>query len=327
MSLTACVTGGTGFLGRRLVRRLLREGRHVRCLVRPTSDVAPLLDFVHDEPGWLEIQRGSLTDDSCLERFLCGGDVIYHCAAALSGSTSTLFLNTVVPTRSLVNASVDIGVGRFVLVSSLGIYGTASLRPGATLDETCPVDPHGERRDPYTFSKIRQEEVAWLAYRERGLPLVVVRPGVIYGPGRSLLTSRVGLKLGGLVIRMGGGQLLPYTHVENCAAAILQAGIVEGMEGQVLNIVDDDLPTGRRILKYMKANGTQVRQVWIPRPLIGPLARFYEAYSNWSEGQLPPVLTRYTASSIWKSLRYSNCKAKHLLSWSPEITWSAGAQA
>lgn len=326
MALTVCVTGGTGFLGRRLVRILQDKGLQVRCLVRDSSDVSVLRDSSGTTSGSLEIVKASLTSAEDLRTFLAGADVVYHVAAALGGSTSTMFLNTVVPTRTLIAAALEANVGRFVLVSSMGVYGTASLGNGGTLDENCPVDPRGELRDPYTFSKIRQEEVAWQAHREQQLPLVVVRPGVIYGPGRSLLTSRVGLGLGPLFLKMGGSQQLPFTHVENCAHAMAEAGLKDGIVGQALNVVDDDLPTGSQILRLLKRHGKRPRTVWIPRPFLNSLAWFYETYSNWSQGQLPPVFTRYKCNAMWKPLRYSNAKTRQLLGWVPVIKTAQGLQ-
>jgi nucleoside-diphosphate-sugar epimerase len=251
-------------------------------------------------------------------------DVVYHLAAALGGTCSTLVLNTVVPTRVLVESAAAMQVGRFVLVSSMGVYGTHSLRTGAALDESTPVDVHPELRDPYTLSKIRQEAVAWQAREQLGLPLVVVRPGVIYGPGRSLLTSRVGLSIGSLLLQMGGSQTLPYTYVDNCAEAIRQAGIVPGIEGEVFNVVDNDLPTGRKILKVLRHHGQRIRLIWIPRPAIGVLAAMYAWYSDWSQGQLPAVLSRYKSSAIWKPLRYPNAKSRNKLNWSPAISTEEG---
>lgn len=327
MSVTAFVTGGTGFLGRRLVKSLLAEDVHVKCLVRQTSDLDSLLNGLPlADRSRLELIRGDLARRQTIESHLDGVDVVYHLAAALGGSCSTMFLNTVIPSRALMEVAVAAQVRRFVLISSLGVYGTNSVHRWGTLDETTPVDPFPERRDPYTFSKIRQEAVAWQAREQLGLPLVVVRPGVIYGPGRPLLTSRVGLSLGPVLLQMGGGQRLPYTYVENCAAAICRAGLTPGIEGEIFNVIDDDLPTGKRIIRILRKNGKRVRSLWIPRPLISPLSALYGCYSNWSEGQLPPVLSHYKSEAIWKPLRYSNAKAKHSLNWSPTISTEEGLQ-
>ncbi|HWL10170.1 MAG TPA: NAD(P)-dependent oxidoreductase [Planctomicrobium sp.] len=325
MSKTAFVTGGAGFLGRRFVRKLVEQGVTVRCLVRNLRDQDGIFASLSDKQRRLvHIVPGDVADRALLDTELPEVDIVYHLAAALGGSTSTMFLNTVIPTRSLLEAAALAEVKRFVLVSSLGVYGTGKLSYRGVLDESTPVDPCPELRDAYTFSKIRQESIAWEAREKWGLPLVVVRPGVIYGPGRSLLTSRVGLSIGPLLVRMGGGQQLPYTHVENCAEAIVMAGLTPNIEGETFNIVDDHLPCGKQIVKFLKHRGKRVRSVWVPRPMIGPLSALYEWYSNWSEGQLPSVITRYKSRAIWKSVRYINTKAKQKLNWVPRISMEEG---
>ncbi|WP_437192407.1 NAD-dependent epimerase/dehydratase family protein [Planctomicrobium sp. SH527] len=318
MSQTAFVTGGAGFLGRRLILDLVGRGLNVRCLVRRSTDLTELNSLLNDEQSArIQFVYGDVADRASLDEALQGADVVYHLAAALAGSPSTMFANTVIPTRTLLEASAMAMVKRFVLVSSLGVYGTNQIRRWGTLDESTPVDPHPELRDPYTFSKIRQEEVAWEAREKWGLPIVVVRPGVIYGPGRPLLTSRVGLSFGPVLLRMGGGHRLPYTYVENCAKAIALAGVTPEIEGEIFNVVDDDLPSGKQIVRLLKKNGHRLRSVWVPRPMIGPMSSLYEMYSKWSGGQLPAVITRYKSDAIWKPVRYSNEKAKRCLKWTP----------
>lgn len=317
MSRRVCLTGATGFLGRRLVARLLQQDDiQIRCLVRGTSDVRCLTESLSPEKKIrIEILRGELRDPDYLRCGLSGCDAVYHVAAALGGSTSTLFLNTVVPTRQLLAAAHECGVGRFVLVSSLGVYGTKTLRSWQQVDETSPLDPSPELRDPYTFSKVRQEQVAREFSKTTGLPLVIVRPGVIYGEGRSLLTSRVGLQVGPLLVRIGGSHPLPYTYVENCAAGLMLAGLVPGVDGETFNLIDDDLPTGHQLVRLLKRHGQRIRSLWVPGPCIQPLSWMYETYSWMSSGQLPPVITRYRSAAIWKPLRYSNVIAKQKLNW------------
>ena len=316
------LTGGTGFLGRRVVKMLREDGVQVRCLVRPSSDVRSLRDFVgSDLWSGVEIVPGELSDvDSC-RRLIGESDTVCHVAASLAGGAAVMFLNTVIPSRHLLTAAAQVGVRRFVQISSLGVYGAAGLSTGSQLDETTPLDPHPELRDPYTYSKIVQEQVAWEMRERFNLPLTIIRPGVIYGPGRGVLSNRVGLKLGPLLIKMGGSQTLPYTYVDNCASAVRQACLAERVDGEAFNVLDDGLPTGSQLLRKLRRAGQGVRSLWVPRLMIGPLSSTYEWYSRWSQGQLPGVITRYRSDSMWKKLRYTNEKAKSQLGWRPQVSF------
>ena len=84
---------------------------------------------------------------------------------------------------------------------------------------------HPQQRDAYTYSKVLQEDVARQVAGARGLSLTVLRPGVIYGDERGVLTHRIGLHFGGWLLRMGGRQQIPLTYVDNCASAVVQAGL------------------------------------------------------------------------------------------------------
>jgi nucleoside-diphosphate-sugar epimerase len=317
----AVVTGAAGFLGRRLVKSLCEDGCAVRCLVRPSSDLSVLREELG--PLWrnVEVRRVALADTGECRSHIEAGDVVFHLAAGLTGGASTLFLNTVVPTRTLLRAASDSGARRFVLVSSLGVYGTTEMRRGATLTEESPLESRPHLRDPYTYSKVAQEQAAREFAGAHGLPLVIVRPGVIFGPGRGVLSSRVGLQFGTLLIRMGGRQTLPYTYVDNCAAAIRQAGFAPGIDGEALNIVDDDLPTAAQLVRRLARRRRKPRSVWVPGACIGPLSGLYEWYHWYSQGQVPGVITRYRSAALWKPLRYSNAKARRLLGWRPAVSF------
>jgi nucleoside-diphosphate-sugar epimerase len=318
------VTGGAGFLGQRLVRRLLDRDAEVQCLVRPSSNVEALRAAAERGAGRLRILRGSLSRPESYTDALDRCDVVFHVAAEMRGATAVLFANNVIATRHLVEAASQARVGRFLLVSSLAVYGTSHLRSNDSLDEECPLDPEPHRRDAYTYSKVAQEAVVWEAHRAGRLPLTVVRPGVIYGPGRDCLSSRVGLRLGCVLLRMGGRQQLPYTFVANCADGVLLAGVTAAAEGQAFNLIDDDLPTGRELLAQHRKVQGGVRCVPIPSWGIGPLSRLCEWYHGYSRGQLPAVLTRYKSAAHWKPLRYSNAKAKEVLGWRPRVPVSVG---
>jgi len=316
------ITGGTGFLGARVVAELLARNHRLRCAVRSADKGAALVERLSPAVrGGIEILPGNLDQPKFCCELADDCDAIAHVAAPLIGSPSALFAGGVLPTRVLVNAAIEVGVRRFVLVSSLGVYGTQHLDAGAILDEGCPIDRYPHRRDPYTYSKVAQEQICWEAHNERRLPLVVVRPGVLFGPGRPLLTARVGLMFGNVLIQMGGRQQVPYCFVDNCAQAVANAVETLGVEGMSFNVVDDDLPSGNDIWRLHRTFVTPARRFKIPGCAVGPLAAVCEWVSMRSDGMFPPALTPYKASALWKRLQFSNALAKRRLGWEPTVTF------
>ena len=324
--MKAFVTGGAGFLGRQVVGRLLAEGHHVVCLLRARSNADNLRAdaAVPGVRGTLDVVRGHIGRHDTYSDALAGSDVVYHIAAEMKGAVAVLFMTNVVGTRALIAAARGAHIGRFVLVSSLGVYAATGVSAGGTLDESVPLDPQPHLRDPYSYSKIAEEKVAWEAHRTQGLPLVVIRPGVIYGPGRDWITSRTGLRLDTVLLKLGGRQVVPYTYVDNCAEAVFRAGLVADIEGQAFNIIDDDPPTVNALVRRYKREIGRLRVVPIPLWAIGTVSGLFEWYNKYSNGQLPAVLTRYKSAAMWKRLRFANEKAKRALGWTPSTTFEQG---
>lgn len=314
------VTGATGFLGRRQVRRLLDGGWSVRALLRPGTDPASVPEWAEDlASGRLEVAHASFSDAGQLRSALDGIRVVLHLAASKSGSAAAQVANTVVGSEQLYQASLAAGTSRFVLVSSFGVIGASQVARGGLIDEQVPMEAQAERRDPYSFAKHRQEALAWKYHRERGLPLVVVRPGAVFGPGGSIMGPRIGLRLFGLFLHLGGGCTLPLTYVDNCADAIVQAGVVPGIEGETFCVVDDDLPTSRQVLRRYRREVAPIGFVPVPFFALRQLAGVNEWYSAKTSNHLPAVFTPYKVDAMWKGHRYSNAKAKARLQWSPRI--------
>lgn len=312
------LTGATGFLGRRVVQRLVDDGLDVRCLVRASSDTEPLRNHVGND-GWrrVDVVRAELLDADACRKALQGCEILLHVAAGLSGSASTLFLNSVSSTKTLLQSASEAGVKRVVLISSLGVYDGQAVR-GGVVDEDTPLDPNPPARDPYSYAKLVQEREARVLCEEHNLELVVLRPGVITGPGRDVVSGRCGLKVGPLLVQMGGRQQLPYTYVDNCADAVVQAATAD-VAGETFNILDDDLPTASKLIRTVKRSGRKLRRVWIPGPLVPSLCGVYHWYSRLSNSQLPPVLTKYRAKAMWGRVKYTNAKAKSILGWQPTV--------
>jgi dihydroflavonol-4-reductase len=313
------VTGAAGFLGREIVRSLARHGaERVRCLVRPGT--APeRLRFDGTAGARVEVVPCRLEDPAALREALSGARVLYHAAAGKKGAPAALVQSAVVASEHVFRAALEAGVGRVVLVSSFGVLGVAGLPRNAVVDEATPLEPRPEARDPYSFAKQRQEALAWRWAREEGLPLAVVRPGFVFGPGQEILGSRVGLELLGLFLHLGGANPVPLTYVENCADAVVLAGTAPGAGGRALHLVDDDLPTSAELLRRYRREVRPLRVVPIPYPALRLLARLNAWYSARTEDHLPAVFTPYKVASTWKRQRFSNAAAKEALGWSPRV--------
>ncbi len=318
------VTGGLGYLGRRLVAHILAatEAR-IRLLVRPgTQDTA--LAQEHPDANRLELFPASFNRVEDLKEALKDIDVVYHLAASLRGSYAAQVANTVVGTENLFLAVREAEVTRIVLVSSFSVMGVSQT---SVVDESVPLEPQPQWRDPYAFAKLRQEELAWRYIREHQLPIVIVRPGVIYGPGAPLLTSRIGLRLCGIFLHLGGRNEIPLTHVENCAEAVLRAGQVADIAGEVFNICDDEQPTAKEILKQYRRVVEKIPYLTIPYVLLRLIGKLNELYTVKTQGHLPLVFRPYLVNSMWKSRKYSNCKAKQVFGWTPRIPVEEGLRS
>lgn len=323
--MKALVTGSNGFLGSALVRRLLEHGeRGVRCLVRPGSDRSRLDDLAARFPDGVEVFEGALDrleDCACM---LDSVECVFHLAAAKGGAPADMFRDSVVATRNLLEALAGRdGRIRLVHCSSFGVYGVAELPRGAVVDEETPLEPRPERRDVYSHTKHRQEALVRTYHRERGVPTVILRPGVIYGPGGGALSSRIGLELFGLFLHLGRKNLLPLTYVDNCAEALVCAAHHGRFEGEVYNVVDDDTVDARAFLRRYRREVRKLRVVHLPGPAPRLLSAAVEGYSAYSRGQLPAVLTRYKHDNLWKPQRFDNRKLRSL-GWEPVVSTREG---
>ena len=321
------VTGAGGFLGQRIADSLLRRGAgHLRLHFRNAAP-AVLMERLRTghPPAQIEAVCANLTGAGDLMPLVDGIDCVVHAAAGMRGAPADLFANTVVGTRNLLEAAGRSGVRRVVLVSSFAVYRSEPLRRGSTLDESTPTEPVGDSKGPYGHAKVRQEQL-FEAYQQRfGFESVILRPGVIYGPGGGALSPRVGIRAMGLFFSLGGRALLPLTYVDNCADAVALAALKAGA-GSVFNVVDDDLPTCSQFLRRYRREVQPLRTLRLPYALLLAASRWLERYHRRSKGQLPAVFTPCVVRSMYRPLRYSNAAMKRL-GWRPRIATEQGLSA
>jgi nucleoside-diphosphate-sugar epimerase len=310
--MTALVTGASGFLGSRVVRQLCDSGvRRIRCFIRPNSDISALEAVRERYPATgIEYMVGNLLCLSDAIRATRRVDTVYHLAAEIRGMPATMFANTVVASRNLLDGIVQNAVSRVILVGSIAAYGVAHLPRTVSVTEEIELEANPEKRDMYCFAKVRQELLFQRYRREHSFELVILRSGVIYGEGGNVLPSRIGFYVGPLFLQIRGRNLLPLTYVENCASAVVLAAQPSTFPEGIYNVVDDDLPTSIEYLRQYRFHVGKMHSVRLPMFLADFLSKGIEHYHAYSKAQIPLALTPYRVRSTWKGHTYSNAKLK-----------------
>ncbi len=323
------ITGAGGFVGVKVVETLLQYGyTRLCCLVRSGKNLAGLEELAKRHKADIECFRGNLlSPDDCLHATQ-EVSVVYHLAAGVEKSFPGCFMNSAVTTRNLLDAVLKgQRVKRFVNISSIAVYSNEKIPRGGWLDESAEVDTHFvERGEAYTYGKAKQDEILIEYARRHRLPYVIVRPSVVFGPGKPKITDRIGTSTFGLFLHLGLNNQIPLTYIDNCAEAIVLAGLRPGVEGQVFNIFDDDLPSSAEFLRLYKRHVRRFFSLPVPYRVWYFFCFLWETYSKWSEGQLPPAFNRRKCAVYWKGNRYSNRKAKEWLGWQPRVPMDAALQ-
>jgi nucleoside-diphosphate-sugar epimerase len=233
------ISGGAGFLGLHLARRLVAEGHEVRSL-----DIAP-----HDERGLLAREvRGDVRDPAACRELLTGARILVHTAAALPirGSRAEIRSVNVDGTLTLLAAAAEAGVKRVVFISSTAVYGVPEKHPIEEDDPLVGVGPYGQ-------SKIEAEDVC-RAFMRRGLECVILRPKTFVGPERLGVFEILfdWIREGRRIYVLGDGtnryQLLA---VDDLLAAILLAASKRAAAGETINVGASEFGTVRSDLQAL----------------------------------------------------------------------------
>jgi predicted dehydrogenase/nucleoside-diphosphate-sugar epimerase len=237
---TVLVVGGTGFIGRRLVRKLIERGYGVRILTRNMRAAA--IEF---EGAQVELMAGSHGDAGSLSEALHGIKVIYHLAKCEGKSWQDYLDGDVTPTRVLAESALAAGVERLIYTGTIASY--SSGNPREVIDNRTPVDRAIAHRNLYARSKAACEALLQDLHRSRGLPLVIVRPGIVIGTGSSPMHPGVAHFLSEIRADYWGDgtNALPFVLVDDVADALVQVLAASQVVGQTLLLCSPPLMNAR----------------------------------------------------------------------------------
>ena len=241
------VVGGTGFIGKRLVKLLVDRGESVRVLTRSAAAAQLELDGLD-----VELCQGSHQDPVGLVTALDGIDTVYHLAKATGQRWSDYERNDIEPTQALAEASLKAGVKRFIYTGTIDSYDAAYASDTITSDT--PLDARIAQRNHYARSKAACETLLMRMYRECGLPVVILRPGIVIGEGAPPAHWGVGMFHSDTQVDYWGDghHPLPFVLVDDVADALVRAKLVKGIEGQAFLVTDAPLLSARQYVAALE---------------------------------------------------------------------------
>jgi nucleoside-diphosphate-sugar epimerase len=313
----AFVTGGSGFVGGRLIARLVRDGWDVRALARSDRSAAVV------EAAGAEAVRGDLDDVEAMRAGAEGCELFFHSAAQLGawGTREEFERGNVQGTRNALDAARGAGVRRFVHVGT-----EAALLAGEPLrdvDETAPLRP--DSKALYCSTKAKAEA---LVRDAAGIETVVVRPRLVWGPGDTgALPSMLEAVRKKRFAWIGGGRhTTETTHVDNVVEGLILAA-ERGRAGEAYFVTDGEPVEWRAFATELLATrGVEAPDRNLPRPLAGAIVAVGEG--AWRLLPLPgaPPITRmpYWVSSLDMTIDIS--KAREELGYEPVVSRAEGME-
>jgi dihydroflavonol-4-reductase len=302
------VTGAGGYTGSNLTIRLAKEGALVRAFVRTAGSRQPL-------PNGVEVFEGDLTSGDDCRRAVSGVDTVFHVAAVyreVKPSRDYLAAVHVGSTEKLMRAAKEAGCRRFVHTSTIGVHGHIERGPA---DEESPYGPG----DDYQETKLEGELLARGLSRELEMPLTVVRPCAIYGPGDMRFLKLVRPIKNRRFVMIGSGEThYHFVYIDDLVEGFLLAAEKEGAIGEVFIIGGPNRPTlnelAHTVARVLNVSPPRLRvPVW---PVYGA-AWICEKLCK-AIGIEPPLHPRRVAF-FTKNREFRIDKAKRLLGFEPKV--------
>jgi nucleoside-diphosphate-sugar epimerase len=307
--MKALVTGGTGFTGSHLVRRLRQGGAFVRILAR---DPARCRDF---QAIGVEIAGGDIRDPAVVDRATEGMEAVFHLAAAYrtAGLPDSDYRDIhVTGTQNVLASCLRHGVARVVHCSTVGVHGHVETPPAT---EESPFHPG----DIYQATKLEGERKAVAFGRESGLPVTIIRPCAIYGPGDMRLLKLFRIASRRVKWLLGDGRVFYHmVYVDDLSEAFLLAAIRENVAGETFIIGGPEVLSLNQLVDLIADElGATGRTVHLPvapfRILAGLCERLCAPFN------IPPPIYRRRVDFFTKSRSFDIRRATTLLGYAPSV--------
>lgn len=307
----ALVTGATGMVGSHLAERLVKENYHVRALARKTSDTAFLRSL------GVEIVEGDLAGDpKAFASMVADVDYVFHIGANVDdwGDRDEMYRVNVTGLKNLLDACDPKQLKRFVFVGSMAVLG---MGPQDNLDESAPYVHTG---DNYNYTKIEAETLAMRYAKEKGYPIVIIRPPYIYGPrDRQFFPRLCGALKSGAFMYVGDGNN-PFTLVYalNVVEALMLAATKDAAVGQLYMITDGKAITRRELVEMIcDVMGYEKPAKCVPYIVTKLLCPVFEGIARLLKKKEPPRLNRFRLKFMYPSMTFSIGKAQRELGYGP----------
>ncbi|NIP38738.1 MAG: NAD-dependent epimerase/dehydratase family protein [Candidatus Dadabacteria bacterium] len=319
------ITGATGFIGGKLLKKLSEENHNIKCLVRKTSSLDNLKNL------GAEKIYGDLGDFSSFESLVKGSDTIFHLAAFVSdfGRKDDFFKYNYEATRHLLDQSVRQGVKKFIYLSTSSVLWRSDfwdVHRILNIDESYPYPD--SYNDFYNESKSLAEKLVISYNGKDGLQTTVIRPSGVWGAGDTVILPRI-IKAAekGFLIPAGDGKgLVSPCHIDNLVDGTVLASITDKSSGKIYFINDgNSINHIEFITMLLNASGIDWSpKLFIPYKLGYSIASLLELSHRIAGMKKPPVITRFAVAAIAGSRTYSIEKAKKDLSYSPKVGLEQG---
>lgn len=308
------ILGGSGFIGRALVERLADAGKKLRLICRnPSALPAELI-----RPN-VQIIKGDLRDPELVESALEGIDTVYHLARANVSSWDDYYKQDVLVTERIADLCLAKGVKRLIYTGTIATYYSGAK--AGRIDESTGVHPQIQRCNNYARAKAACEDLLLKMHKEKGLPVVIFRPGIVLGSGSSPFHWGVGMWKWNSVCQLWGDgkNPLPLVLVDDVVDALVAGADKPGVEGQSYNLIGDVRLTGQDYLNALSdASGIRIRAC--PTPIwkffAVDLAKWMVKVAVRHPERIQPCYRDWEART--QLATYDCSKVKSDLDWKPE---------